>query len=392
MIEIAAILVSLLLIAISTYSWIKEKNHKNKYKDFYSLPTPKPVLPIIGNGLLFYKFNYNIVKVSEFISETVGNPCVIYMPNETYCTSCPEELKIILNHPDCLEKGSFYKVLNTTFKQTLLIESVSKWKKNRKLVSKGFNQKVLDSSVESFNTMGPNLIEKLKKNNEDLVYLFQKFTLDNFTENFLNINFNFLDEKESEFVDMITNGEKTMARRIGNLIKMNDFCYNFTGDGRYLNKIMAQAFDFIQKILTNKRLELNENYFSHVETKELRRGQLLQLLLSDKDTTDEYIRKELVLLAGAATDTTAYSMAFTCVLLGMHPDIQKKVYEEVINIVGKDKEIEHNILPSLKYTEMAINESLRLLPVIPYTGRRSVADIHLGKDMHKIYRLYFFDV
>lgn len=62
--------------------------------------------------------------------------------------------------------------------------------------------------------------------------------------------------------------------------------------------------------------------------------------------------------------------------------LQEKVYKEAMDIVGQDRIIDCNDLIALKYTEMAINEALRLLPVVPIIGRQATADINLGNKNH----------
>ncbi|XP_030763148.1 cytochrome P450 4C1-like [Sitophilus oryzae] len=88
--------------------------------------------------------------------------------------------------------------------------------------------------------------------------------------------------------------------------------------------------------------------------------------------------KELLIFLLAATDTTGNALTFTFTLLGMHPEIQQKVYEEVITEIGRDAPIETDHLPKLKYTERVISESMRLLPPVPMIGRYLNKDIQIG--------------
>lgn len=66
-------------------------------------------------------------------------------------------------------------------------------------------------------------------------------------------------------------------------------------------------------------------------------------------------------------------------MLGMHPEIQQKVYEEIMDVIGPDRPVEHSDLPQLKYTERFIKEVLRLFPVGPLVVRAHETDINLGK-------------
>lgn len=56
----------------------------------------------------------------------------------------------------------------------------------------------------------------------------------------------------------------------------------------------------------------------------------------------------------------------------MHKDKQAKVIEEMKQVIGSSADIsitDIELLNKLEYLEMAINESLRLLPVVPYVFR-----------------------
>lgn len=63
----------------------------------------------------------------------------------------------------------------------------------------------------------------------------------------------------------------------------------------------------------------------------------------------------------------------------MNQDVQTRCYEEVIDVVGINKQIEFSDLPKLKYLDMILSESLRILPIVPYIGRHSSAPLDLSK-------------
>lgn len=48
-------------------------------------------------------------------------------------------------------------------------------------------------------------------------------------------------------------------------------------------------------------------------------------------------------------------------------------------VVGCDRPIYFEDLPNLKYTERAIFETMRILPVTPFLGRKATADTDIGK-------------
>lgn len=59
--------------------------------------------------------------------------------------------------------------------------------------------------------------------------------------------------------------------------------------------------------------------------------------------------------------------------------LQKKVYEEIVKVLGEETSLGRHHLPHLAYTDMVINESLRLFSPVPMIMRRSVSEVHTGK-------------
>lgn len=68
-------------------------------------------------------------------------------------------------------------------------------------------------------------------------------------------------------------------------------------------------------------------------------------------------------------------------MLSKHKEIQDKVFNEIIDVVGDDKNAPITLrqLQSLKYMEAVIKETFRLLPPVPAIGRYVDSDIKLGK-------------
>lgn len=76
-------------------------------------------------------------------------------------------------------------------------------------------------------------------------------------------------------------------------------------------------------------------------------------------------------------DTTGETLINALYLLAVNPDIQEKLYEEIIAIFPHDKNLEYEELNSLLFMEMVINETMRLFPPIPFVGRLATEDFKL---------------
>jgi len=68
-------------------------------------------------------------------------------------------------------------------------------------------------------------------------------------------------------------------------------------------------------------------------------------------------------------------MAWTISLIGQYPEVQKRLQDEVDQVIGDSQEITFDSLSQLKYLEMVIKESLRLYPSVPMMGRILTEDV-----------------
>lgn len=66
-------------------------------------------------------------------------------------------------------------------------------------------------------------------------------------------------------------------------------------------------------------------------------------------------------------------------MLAMHPEYQEIVYKELLDVVpSKDADLTPDMLNKLKFLDLCIRESLRILPTVPLIGRNPIEPIKLG--------------
>lgn len=71
-------------------------------------------------------------------------------------------------------------------------------------------------------------------------------------------------------------------------------------------------------------------------------------------------------------------MATTLLMLGMHPEIQDKVVNELKSVFSsKMEEVDNESIKNLNYLECVIKESMRLFPVAPIIGRKLTSDLKI---------------
>ncbi|EXJ58287.1 hypothetical protein A1O7_05712 [Cladophialophora yegresii CBS 114405] len=186
-------------------------------------------------------------------------------------------------------------------------------------------------------------------------------------------------------------------------------CFSFDLEARILNGLAA--FTQLVRILparTNRDIVVARNIIlsraeAIIKEKQANAGtvqkkpaqkDIIGLIVRDNMTaskedtlTIETMRNQVMTFLGAGHDTTATSVAWTLLMLAKHPDVQAKLREEIRSQMPflfdpdarQDSEtIEKADVDLLPYLEDVCKESLRYIPSIPMTVRRTIADDHLG--------------
>ncbi|KAJ3352781.1 hypothetical protein GGF32_003558 [Allomyces javanicus] len=139
-------------------------------------------------------------------------------------------------------------------------------------------------------------------------------------------------------------------------------------------KALQMAMDVINKLMSTTLAEcakdpakLHGSFLGHV----LQRDATL--------TRQEMLSTAIDLLQGGI-DTTARSLLSIMNLLGRHPDVQTKLRNEFVAVLGADPNAPINAthLAKLKYVKNVIKEAMRLYVVLPINGRFMVHDAVIG--------------
>jgi len=83
--------------------------------------------------------------------------------------------------------------------------------------------------------------------------------------------------------------------------------------------------------------------------------------------TDDEIAWNACVFLLAGYETTSTALAYVTHCLCLHPDIQDRVYQEIVDKIGTDEDIAltYENVSQLEYLELVIHESLRLYPPVP---------------------------
>ena len=152
----------------------------------------------------------------------------------------------------------------------------------------------------------------------------------------------------------------------------------FTGRGnpmdvmqwlRFILPWKASKFWAISEKSANVRFEMVK---AHVETFDLNdvRDDLVDMfnavdlpdITNNKNTlTKQFLLRSVIGLSGAALETTSASMEWLLNYMTAYPDVQKRVQNEIEDVVGSSRRVNLNDKPNLCFTEATILEVLRIV-------------------------------
>ncbi|KAJ8951050.1 hypothetical protein NQ318_003746 [Aromia moschata] len=84
----------------------------------------------------------------------------------------------------------------------------------------------------------------------------------------------------------------------------------------------------------------------------------------------------------AGFETTSSTMAFMLYELCLHPDMQDKLRQEIMDSIKNNNGITYEGISEMKYLDMCVMETLRMYPVLPFIDRKCDADYKIpGTDV-----------
>ncbi|XP_023723469.1 cytochrome P450 4C1 isoform X2 [Cryptotermes secundus] len=293
------------------------------------LPGP-PTLPLIGNLylVLFKKLQeawemeiYYIRKYQPMIRGWLGTKAIVSV-------SSPELIEVILNNYRTIDKPFIYRFLHPWLGTGLLTAT----------------ETAMGTPVHAQENENPEYV--------DAIHTLSQVFMDRLTKAWLYPNLTF---------------------RLSSL-------------GRTYYKCIGVLHNFTDRVIQERKLqrEFSENSANEkLETGKKKRLAFLDMLLDVSEggtkLADEEIREEVDTFMFEGHDTTATAICYALYLLGLHPEVQDRAYQEQENIFqGSDRTVTMKDLNDMQYLERVIKESLRLYPSVPEILREINSDIKIG--------------
>ena len=266
-------------------------------------------------------------------------------------------------------KSVFYKELEIIIGKGLLTSEGQEWKKNRRLTQTAFKKSSVEGFVPIFFEESNVIIKEWKDKTEiDMAKEMMRLTFRIVGRALFSAK---LDEDAHIIDRSVGIALEGVIKRIQSIIKIP--LYIPTGANLKLKKAVRDMDVVVNKIISN-RIQSKERVKDLLDTLIYARDEETGQGLSPKQIRDEVIT---FLLAGH--ETTSNALTWTFYLLSEHPEIRRKVIEEVRSNIPSSGNITIADLEKLSLTGRVLQESLRLYPPAWIVERTAISDDIIGE-------------
>ncbi|XP_063912043.1 cytochrome P450 4g15-like [Zophobas morio] len=345
-------------------------HHRNFYILSWKLPGPL-ALPLIGNSLAFFCNNEDIFQRAVNIISNYPSPMRFWLGHKlTIIFSEPEQASKILSSSNFSDKGEVYRFMKDFDGDGLISGSGPKWKNDRKLMAPLFGKKSVQVYFSVIVHHTNILLEKLEpctqKGTCNVVKYLHRCTADFVNETIIGEK---TDAQNGHFDDFLLAIDRVYDLVHARMVKVwlqIDWIFKMT----HFYHQQTQAKNTIHGFLKNV-VRINEEKRI---TKTQLSGTILDNILNIKNQHPNFalgddLIHHLSTLYSASEDTITTISAFTLLLLGMYPDVQERVVDEIRCVVGDKHDPEIGDLSNLPYLDMCIKDVLRLFPIAPFLMR-----------------------
>ncbi|VEN59041.1 unnamed protein product [Callosobruchus maculatus] len=254
------------------------------------------------------------------------------------------------------------------------------WKKQRKILNHSFSQKRIDSYSRVFIDEAESLAYRLSKlvvrRNRDV----QNVVLTCFTNTICRTLFDVKYEMDIE------THVKELDRLLGNVARRGVRWFShWSTPTSSVTEEFEKSWSYGKQIggdiISEKRrqlAEIKELTEVGIDLERTKETFMLDNILERPEFTDQRAMSELLLFIIAGSETSSSTLLFTFIALAIYPDIQERLYEDVVKVCGLDGPVTLEHLSHVEYVERVIKETLRIFAVAPILGRYIQEDLDIG--------------
>ncbi|GMT16746.1 hypothetical protein PFISCL1PPCAC_8043, partial [Pristionchus fissidentatus] len=369
----------ILLVGISFILWKKWRERRKLIEIVDRIPGPFSI-PLLGTTWqLKWKIEELVIQMrawSVYYTEQGYGLIRIWLGTRPLVIAFrPEYAKEILESNKLISKGPEYDILYPWLGTGLLTSTHEKWRRRRKLITPAFHFNVLKQFLPVFNLQCKRLVRVLSEQqlekDLDVGPFLKRCALDIICETAMRCSVNAQLDPSHPYVLSTARLTKIVFLHQRMPWMWIDLVWKITGYDKEYKDNLKVLHDFTLNVIRKRREEYREN--EERLTKREKKAFLDLLLEMEKEEkfTDEDIREEVDTFMFEGHDTTAASLGWTLWCVSHHPEVQKKILEEIDAVFGGDttRDCTSEDLVQLRYLERVVKESLRLYPSVPNLSR-----------------------
>ncbi|KAJ8046082.1 Cholesterol 24-hydroxylase [Holothuria leucospilota] len=276
--------------------------------------------------------------------------------------------------------GKFHTVFGQRFVGNGLFSELNNdhWEKKRKMLNPPFKRKYLMDLMYQYNNSTEELISYLKlkadgKTEVHMAHEFNKVALDIIAKVAFGLdNLNVIHDDDAPFCQAVAQSMKGLMHYIRTPFWKVDFRKESQAAMEKSRKAMIFMRNIAEKCILNRIEDIKEgrNYPEDILTHIIKYSRSKDGMMGMEEMIDECFTFFI-----AGQETTAQLMSYTFEMIGRHPEIYKKLQEEVDCIIGEKPVISYDDISKLEYMTLVFKEVLRYTPPAAGIQRQNVEDI-----------------
>ncbi|KAF3884929.1 MULTISPECIES: cytochrome P450 [Nostocales] len=283
-----------------------------------------------------------------------------------YLASHPNHIKHVLQDNNKNYRKSFgYRRLESFLGQGLLTSEDDLWRRERKLMQPAFHR----DRIGAFSETMTHAIQAMLKRWKGFAERGEPI---NITNEMMRLTITIvcctlfttdISDEASDVGQALTIVLRHANNRISSLFALPE---NFPTEENARFQQALKTLDSVVYGLINERRQSGQDT-----------GDLLSMLVFARDEetgetmSEKQLRDEVMTIFLAGHETTANALSWTWYLLSKHPEVERRLYAELSEVLGGRVPTLFD-LKNLKYTQQVLNESMRLYPPAWEIGRESI--------------------
>jgi len=263
------------------------------------------------------------------------------------------------------------------------------WQRVRQaLAPKVMRPKVLEENIDNFNAVTRDAVKRLVKIREtngevpDLEGELSKWSTEAVGTYVFDARIGLFDDPPSEqgtrFIQAVHDFFDNSHYLMMDVVERTLYSFAETPKFRKICQALDVTHEIGYKFVDDKIKELANMATRKDESQEIKDVSLLEYLLAKKELSYDEISSSALSLFGGGVDTTSVSSLWCLYNLARHPEVQEKLHQEVISVLGEDGDVTPGSLAKMSYLKACVKESSRLNPVFLANGRVLPTDVVLS--------------